>query len=173
MVLYHRPRSASVRTHSFLAAIQSWFQLAIIDGVGSRFDIHNQSMGGVGNELYVVAGNGAPLTVSHHMSLGAGGRGSGYVVTAIVFLALLQALHFTNAASRRLTVAPLRGASQRIDVWLLSLPRWPVHSSFVLALAPVPISFDLFLASKRVAAFLDPNDRTLPRLRARDCRRRE
>src|SRR5271169_1494900 len=82
--------------HSLLAAIESRFQLAIIDGIGGRFHIHNQSVGGVGHQLYVVAGNGAPLTVSHHMSLGVGGRGSGYIVIAILFLALLQALYFTK-----------------------------------------------------------------------------
>src|SRR5271170_6672246 len=108
--------------HSLLAAIQSRFQLAIIDGIGGGFHIHNQSVGGVGNQLYVVAGNGAPLTVSHHMSLGVGSRGSGYVI-AIVFPALLQ----------------------RLGVCRLSLPLRLARSSLVLASEPKPDALRSFL----------------------------
>src|ERR1700751_2348048 len=67
-------------------------------------------MGGVGNQLYVVAGNGSPLTVSHHMSLGVCGGGSGYVLIAILFLALLQALHFTKRRLQATDPLPRRAA---------------------------------------------------------------
>src|SRR5271156_2671111 len=139
--------------HSLLAAIQSRFQLAIVDGIGGGFHIHNQSVGGVGDQLYVVAGNGATLTVSHHMSLGVGGRGSGYVVTAIVFLALLQALHFTKRRLQATDPLPRRAAlgSGLTFGYFLFLRGLFVHLLYLLS-RQSQMSFDLFLASKRVAA---------------------
>jgi hypothetical protein len=53
-------------------------------------------MGGIGEQLHVVARNRAPFTVSHYVGVRVGARRTRHELFAIVLLLLLQTLHFTD-----------------------------------------------------------------------------
>ena len=87
------------------------------------------------------------------MSLGVGGRGSGYVGIATLFLALLQTLYFPKRRLQATDPLP-RGAALGSGLTFgrfLFLRGLFVHLLYLLS-RQSQMSFDLFLASKRVAA---------------------
>src|SRR5271156_432294 len=140
-------------SQSLLATLKSWFQLPIVDRVDRCLYIHYQPVGGIGDQLHVVARHGATFTVSHHVRFWISAGCSGYILIAVTVLDLLKTLDLTHGCFQA-TLPLLRSAALRSSMTLshfLFVCGLCVHLLDLL-LRQSQMSFELFLAPKGVSA---------------------
>jgi hypothetical protein len=140
-------------SQGLLAALQGGRQLAVIDALGDRLHIHNQPVPGVGEQLHVVAGDRAPLAISHHVRFRVRTGGAGHKTVGILLFLALQSLHLLHRSLQPALALPC-SAPPRYHlplVHLLFLRRLFLHQANLLP-RQGQVSFQLLLAPERVAS---------------------
>ena len=134
------------------AAFQCRLHLPVVDGIAGCLDVHHDSVLRVRKQLHVVAGDGAPFAVAHHVRLGIAAGGTCHERSRSCFFSCCRRSTSRTAASSRLTRFSCRTSLRRGTPSRSSPLPQLARSAIAPARAPTPVRRQLLFAPETVAA---------------------